>query len=115
MSFALTTEQIEKQTKSVTRRLGWRDLKVGERLLAVDKQRVPDVKKLAVIEVVSVRREPLNDIGIDDVEREGFLGMTSAEFVEMFCREMECKSTDEVTRIEFCYVFAIEDCTELFV
>lgn len=107
MSFALTTEQIRARTKTVTRRLGWRDLKPGNQVQAVVKcmglKPGEKVHRLCVIEIVSVRREPLNAITRLDVRREGFPHMTPDEFVAMFCASMRCLPTDEVTRIEFAY------------
>ena len=108
MSFALTTEQIRARTKTVTRRLNWDYLRIGDELRAVEK--VMGLKKgerpvdLARIRVVSVSRERLKDITIDEVGREGFSGITPAEFVAMFCRHMRVRSTTWVTRIEFEYV-----------
>lgn len=125
ISFALTTEQIRNQTKTVTRRLGWRSLKPGTLLQPVVKaQGIPKgghVEKIGgPIRVVSVRREPLGVIQKPDVIREGFPELTSMEFIDFFCRSHKtqavyigrhlvrpsrrCESTDAVTRIEFEYV-----------
>lgn len=117
MSFNLTQQQILDGTKTVTRRLGWKNLKVGERLLAVDCIRSKDAKVLGVIEVVSVRRELLYEITDEEVRLEGFDPRamlaspkrgrdTSAlygrwGFVNMFCDAMGCAPDTEVTRIEF--------------
>lgn len=62
MSFALTTDAVLSRQKTVTRRLGWRFLKPGDRLLAVDKLRTKNARPLGVIEVVSVTEEPLLDV-----------------------------------------------------
>jgi len=65
MSFAATVPQMRARTKTVTRRLGWTTLKAGDQLLACAKTRgvkVEDREELGVIEVVSVRREPLDVI-----------------------------------------------------
>jgi len=105
ISFALTTRQFLDGTKDVTRRLGWKTLKAGDRLRAVEK--AMGLKKgehpvvLGVIEVVSVRREPLMTITTDDVVREGFPGLRPYEFVKMFMAHMGCRPDDDVTRIEF--------------
>lgn len=108
ISFALTTEQIRNRTKDVTRRVGWRNLKVGERLNACVKcqglKPGEAIERLGLIEVVSVRRECLIDITADDVRREGFPGMKPSEFVKMFCENMKVDAFSEVTRIEFRYV-----------
>ena len=108
ISFALTTQQIRDRTKDVTRRLGWLFLSAGERLHACVKcqglRPGEAIERLALIEVVSVRREPLDSVTQDDVRREGFHDMTTAEFVEMFCEHMGCERQTIVTRIEFRYV-----------
>jgi hypothetical protein len=130
MSFALTTDAVRNRKKTVTRRIGWTFLKPGERLLAVDKIRVKNAEKLAVIEVVDVRRESLFDMHESDVAREGFdmfercdsrpsgphedfpsVDCTSC-FFEMFIeanpaweeRERLTRGNYEVTRVEFRYV-----------
>lgn len=59
--------------------------------------------RLAVVKVVSVRREPLHAIDDEDVWREGF-NMPAHEFIEMFCSHMGGDRWQEVTRIEFRYV-----------
>ena len=105
LSFALTERQFLDGTKDVTRRLGWKTLNPGDRLRAVRKamglKRGEHPVVLGVIEVVSVRREPLWPIDQADVIREGFPRMTPMEFVKMFCEHMDCPSDTEVTRIEF--------------
>jgi hypothetical protein len=105
MSFALTESQLLDGSKTVTRRKGWRVLKVGDQLSAVRKAMglKPGEKlhRLAVLEVVSVRREPLEAITADDCAREGFPRMSAAEFVEFFRRHMGGGTDQEVTRIEF--------------
>jgi hypothetical protein len=101
----MTETQFLDGSKTVTRRLGWKTLKAGDRLLGVRK--AMGLKKgekqvvLGELEVVSVRREPLEDITLEDVAREGFPMMTRQAFVGMFCRAMSCSTVTEVTRIEF--------------
>ncbi len=99
----------DRDAKDVTRRLGWRKLKPGDRLQAVRKamglRPGERIYRLCVIEVVSVRREPLSAITRDDCAREGFHGLYPADFAEMFCRHMGCRVDDEVTRIEFKRLF----------
>lgn len=112
MSFSLTTKQLCDGTKTVTRRHGWKNLKVGARLRGVHKamglRRGEKPHVLAVIEVVDVRREPLNAITDEDVAREGFPGMTAAEFVAMFLSKIGGVAHVEVTRIEFKVVWRPE-------
>lgn len=109
MSFALTTKQIRERTKTVTRRKGWEFLKVGDKLnacvrcMGLKKGEKPE--RLALLEVVSVRREPLHAIDDGDVWREGF-NMPAHEFVEMFCQNMGGDRNQTVTRIEFKYLEA---------
>ena len=108
MSFMLTRETILKRTKTVTRRLGWANLKPGDRLRAVTKamglKKGEKQERLAVIEVVLRTRIELSAITQDDVASEGFPGMTPDEFVAMFCRNMGCQPDTIVNRIEFKYV-----------
>jgi len=108
MSFSLTTQQIRERTKDVTRRLGWANLKAGQRLNACRKcqglRPGEAIERLALIEVVSVLRLRLDSITQDDVRREGFTNMTASEFVAMFCEHMKVDPTTTVTRIEFRYV-----------
>jgi hypothetical protein len=115
ISFMLTTRQVREKTKDVTRRLNWRNVKVGERLQGCEKcqGRKPGepLVRLCVVEVVSVRREPLRNMsddpayGNDEVEREGFPEMTPEQFVEMFCASHDgCTPDTEITRIEFRYL-----------
>jgi hypothetical protein len=90
MSFALTTQQILDRTKTVTRRVGWLTLQPGTRIQAVEKsqglRKGERVKRLAVLRITDVRREPLQAITADDVVAEGFPGMSVEEFISMFCR-----------------------------
>jgi hypothetical protein len=105
ISFALTPAQLLDGTKTVTRRLGWATLRPGARLQAVEKamglRRGESPKRLCEIEVVSVRREPLDAIDYADCVREGFPQLSPSEFVAFFCRHMGCEPAAMVTRIEF--------------
>ena len=126
ISFSLTTDQIRNRSKTVTRRMNWLKLKAEDRLQACVKCRglKPGEKLavLAVIEVVSVRREKLNTLlGVpqsevagdfytpsearDEINAEGFPLLTAAEFVKFFCASHKgCTPETDVTRIEFRYV-----------
>jgi hypothetical protein len=114
MSVALTEDAVRERRKTVTRRLGWRFLKPGDRLTLVRKAMgrkrrdgtVEPLVRIADVEVVSVRREVLYVIQIDarEVEREGFPGQTGRWFVDFFCKHMRCHPTTEVTRIEWRYL-----------
>lgn len=123
MSFALTTDAVLSRQKTVTRRLGWNVLKPGDRLLAVDKLRTKNARKIGVIEVVSVRREPLfailrsnvgvgydggdsNPYAIGEMVAEGFPGMLPLDFVELFTKGNGLSphaNNVDVNRIEFRY------------
>lgn len=108
MSFALTTAQIQGRTKTVTRRFGWWFLKPGDKLWAVKKamglKPGEKVERLALIEVVSVRAEPLEAITLEDCCREGFPHFQPQDFVEMLVNHYGCEPTKECNRIEFKYV-----------
>jgi hypothetical protein len=115
ISFALTTPQFKARTKTVTRRLGWCDLKIGEVLGAVEKcQGIPKggkVTKLGKIRVKDVRRERVDRLTVDEaygraeVVAEGFPEMSPAEFVAFFCKaNRPCLPSWTVTRIEYEYV-----------
>lgn len=111
MSFMLTMQQVLAGTKDVTRRVGWRNLKPGDHLHAVEKgmglKRGQKVVRLRRIEVTSVRHERLDAITPDDVVREGFPEMTPLEFIELFCRTHQgCTPATIVNRIEFKYLEA---------
>ena len=124
MSFALTERQLLDGTKTVTRRTGWANVKPGEHITAVRKAMGLKAGEKAVvlceIEVVSVRRERLDDITPAEVLAEGFPEWTNdpAAFVRMFCKHMRVPAgevvgalkdarmrpmtgADLVTRIEF--------------
>jgi len=109
MSFALTTEQVRSRTKTVTRRLGWKFAKVGDLVQPVVKaqglKKGETVEKIGgPIRFVSVRDEPLSAIDDCDVAREGFPGMSAADFCEMFCELNGYDLYPRVTRIEFEYL-----------
>lgn len=112
ISFALTTKQFLDGSKTVTRRMGWENLEVGEVLCAVEKsqglKKGEGVKRLGMIRVKEVWREPLrrmiDHLGYGSVEcrLEGFGHMQPEEFVAFFCRTHKgCTPESEVTRIEF--------------
>jgi len=91
--------------KIVTRRLGWSHLKVGDIVCAVEKgmglKKGDKVKKIGLIEIVSVTREPLSRVTYTECVREGFPEMNPDEFVSMFCRKNKCSPDTVVNRIGF--------------
>ncbi len=110
ISFALTTEQFRNRTKTVTRRMGWKNLKPGDVLCGVIKamglKPGEKIEKLGLIRVVDARREPLNRVmTAQDTVDEGFPEMRPAEFIAFFCRSHKrCTPDSIVTRIEFEYM-----------
>lgn len=110
MSFSKTVDQVRSRTKTVTRRQGWRFLKRGDILWAVEKgmglKKGEKVKRICQIRVLSVLRQPVYYIFSDpsDIRREGFPGMLPSEFVRMYCDMNRCAPEDWCTRIEFEYV-----------
>lgn len=115
MSVALTEEAVVSRQKTVTRRMGWRFLKPGDRLTLCRKVQgrkrrdgtVDPLVRLAEVEVVDVRREPLEFMSLADLAREGFPEWTTIrQFVEFFCEHMRCEPSTDVTRIEWRYLEA---------
>jgi len=109
MAVSLTEAQVRARTKTVTRRTGWRVLKPGDRLTLCRKVmgRRPGepLDRIADVEVVSVRREPLDAITPGDVTAEGFPGRSPAWFVIFFCSTHPgCLPSTEVTRIRWRYL-----------
>jgi hypothetical protein len=118
MSFGLTTDQLRAGSKTVTRRLGWRNLKPGHCIQPVRKcmglKPGEKIERLrAPLRVLSVRFEPLRRMS-DDVEygiveciREGFADSKPEWFVQFFCNSHKgCTPDTIVTRIEFEYLGA---------
>lgn len=106
ISFSMTEPQFIDGSKDVTRRMGWKRLRAGDRLIAVRKamglKAGEKVHRLGMIEVISVRREPLWKINADECRREGFPEMTPVDFMDFFCKgHRGCSASSIVTRIEF--------------
>lgn len=112
ISFALTTPQFLDGSKDVTRRMGWRFLKPGDRLIACEKAmglgKGGKRKDLGVIEITRVERQPLDRMlhaiawGREECRREGFPDMTPEQFVSFFCASHKgCLPWSDITRIEF--------------
>lgn len=110
MSFMLTTDQVRAKTKTVTRRMGWKNLKPGTLLQPVVKgqglKKGEQVETIGgPIRVVRVDRVILNQITPQDVYREGFPQMTREQFIKMFKQSHRgCRSGSVVSRIQFEYV-----------
>lgn len=93
MSFFLTTAQILDGSKTVTRRNPntWTKLKPGDLIIAIEKGQGLKAgeghRMLALLEVVDVRVEQLDDITTEDCAREGFPEYTPAEFCAFYRRQ----------------------------
>ena len=112
MSVSMTEAAVLDRTKTVTRRLGWRVLKVGDRVTlcrkVMGRVKGEPLVRICNVEIVGVRRERLGEITSEDVALEGFPSWTTAQFVIMFMRAMKCDHLTEVTRIEWRYLEEIE-------
>lgn len=108
ISFFLTQQQIRDKSKTVTRRDGWKFLKIGDVLNACEKcqgiGKGNKIVKICQIKVVDVRFEPLYNITPEDVLREGFPNMTKFDFIDFYMEHNKCQAHDIVTRIEFEYL-----------
>ena len=104
ISFALTTEQFKNKTKTVTRRWGWKFIKPGDVLMGCKKtmgfKKGEKIERFHPIEIINVRREPLNSITKEDCIKEGFPEFEPQDFIEMLVDSKHLPS-DEITRIEF--------------
>jgi hypothetical protein len=109
MSVSLTEDQVRARTKTVTRRAGWLMLKPGDRITlcrkVMGRRNGEPLERIVDVEVVDVRREPLNTITPDDVAREGFPEWAPSDFVAFFTRTHKgTNATSDVTRIEWKYL-----------
>ena len=115
ISAALTKEQMRNRTKFVTRRDGWKNLKVGELLQVCEKcqgiKKGEQMVKICVIRVTGVRREKLIRIlqypnyGFNECKLEGFPDWNPIRFLQFFCETHKgCTPQKVLTRIEFEYV-----------
>jgi len=109
MSFFITTEQIRNQTKTVTRRNGWWNLKPGTHIYACEKcqglKKGEKVVILGQIRVASVSPTRLDKITQEDCDMEGFPHLSPSEFVALFCKTHKgVNPSSTVNRIEFEYI-----------
>jgi hypothetical protein len=115
MSVALTTDAVRRRQRTVTRRVGWQMLTPGDQLTLCPtvrgRRHGEQLDRIVTVDVVSVRREPLNTITPADVTAEGFPDMTPAQFVEFFCSTHHgVTATSEITRIEWTYPRVCRSC-----
>lgn len=112
ISFQLTLTAFRNRSKTVTRRLGWKTLSVGQALRAVEKcqglRPGEQIQELGFIVVEEIRVEPLHAIDQADVVAEGFPNMTPEGFVRMFQDHMKCNEDEPVTRMQFRYITTTE-------
>lgn len=108
ISFSMTTQAFKDHRKTVTRRIGWAEVKPGDVLMGIEKgqglKKGERVVRLGKICVVGARWEPLDCIDQADVIREGFPGMTPEQFIQMFCKHNKWEPGKDVRRIEFEYL-----------
>lgn len=114
MSFSLTTAQVRRREKTVTRRTGWADLQPGTVLWAVEKamglKKGDRVVRICPIRVVSVRAEPLRRLveepayGAEEARLEGFPDLDGAGFFDFFVRHLKASPDACLNRIEFEYL-----------
>ncbi|MEZ7494486.1 hypothetical protein QO206_03250 [Leeuwenhoekiella aequorea] len=112
MSFALTKEQVLNQTKTVTRRNGWNNLKVGDLIQPVEKcmglkKGEKQVKLGCPIRITSISVQRLYQITPSDLKKEGFPKMDGHEFIDMYCAANKCQRDQRVNRIEYEYTHPI--------
>ncbi len=115
MSFMLTTEQTKNRSKTVTRRLGWKFLKPGDQVMAVEKsqglKKGEKIKRICVLVIISNTPEMLCKITPAEVTMEGFPGKSPEWFIDMFCRSHKnCTPETYVNRIEFKYTTNFNIC-----
>ena len=114
MSFSLTTDQVRRRIKRVTRRIGWDFLRPAMMVQPIEKGMGLKAGEAIVrvgspILIVSTRWEPLTRLidepryGSVEAELEGFPGWSGEQFVEFICRQPGVYPERELNRIEFSY------------
>lgn len=114
MSFSLTTGQVRRREKTVTRRFGWRTLEPGTVLWAVEKamglKKGERVVRICPIRIVSNQAEPLSrmlddpEYGAAEARREGFPHLDGRGFVDFLLGSVGGDVAACPQRIEFAYV-----------
>ncbi len=110
ISFSMTTQQVREGTKFVTRRNGWKNLKVGQVLDACEKcqglKKGEKIKRIRKIIVREVTPEPVSAIRNypNDCELEGFPELSPLDFVRMYCEHNHCEPETIIRRIRFDYL-----------
>ena len=101
MSFVMTIKQFKSQSKTVTHRFKWGELKEGDVMQIVMK---PSKKPLGLIRIISIRKQQLNEITQKDVIKEGFPNWTPEQFMENLINHYNISPNLLVNRIEFEYL-----------
>tara|TARA_B100001123_G_C14794523_1_gene821828 strand:- start:289 stop:612 length:324 start_codon:yes stop_codon:yes gene_type:complete len=106
----MTKNQLLSGSKTVTRRLGWKFLKPGDRVMACKQcqglGKGGKIKRYGLIEIEQVWSERLGDITPTEILREGFPNMSVDEFVDYFIAGHKgCKRDTIITRIQFRKLF----------
>lgn len=115
MSVAFTEDAVRERRKTVTRRKGWQFLKPGDHLTlcrkVMGRKKGEPIIRLAQVEVISVRREPLcaiagdaSDLGAAELALEGFTDIDHVEFMQRYFEPQGIGPMDDVTRIEWRYL-----------
>jgi hypothetical protein len=118
MAFPDTASEVRERMQTVTRRPGWRFLKPGDLVLAIDSRphghaasAGAAAHELAVLRIRDVRVEPLSRLAgdatyaEDELPREGLPCWSTDHFIATFLRRHRLKSADvDITRIEFEHV-----------
>lgn len=122
MSVAFTEQAVRERRKTVTRRKGWWVDKRGRRLLlcgdrltlcrkVMGRKPGEPLVRIAEVEVVAIRREPLcaiagdpSDLGAAELAREGFTDIDADEFMLRYFTPQGIGPMDDVTRIEWRYL-----------
>jgi len=106
VSFAWTAQALLDDLKTITRR-NWKDCRLvpGELVQAWDKLPHRGGKQIALIQIVSVRREQLKEITEEEVIKEGGLWENREAFIEAWLKAYPGSSEDDlIWRIEFALV-----------
>lgn len=107
ISCSHTKDQVRNRTKTVTRRLGWKNLKPGTLLRVVEKamglKPGEKIVPMAVVRVTKVTREKLIEIRKKDCAKEGFPDFEPDRFIVFFAATFKVLADQIVTRIEWTY------------
>lgn len=107
LSVAATTPQVEARQKTVTRRVGWLRLQPGTVLQLVDRnpRSGKPWRRLCLVQVEAVSREPLDSITTEDVTAEGFPGMDRDAFIDWYRTTYSLPHPSSIiTRIQWRYL-----------